>query len=129
MDAMNPNVLKLAVDTAKSSQGKFRVGAVLLYRGRVVATATNSATKTHPFQAKLADRVGRPEKTVLHAEVAALVRCRSQVDTIVVARVDKAGRLRLSKPCPVCALAIREAGIQNVYFSNEQGFVQQYQLE
>jgi len=127
MDGMNPHVLQLAVDTAKTSPGKFRVGAVLLYRGRVVATATNAATKTHPLQARLADRVGRPEKTVLHAEVAALVRCRSQVDTIVVARVDKANQLRLSKPCPVCELAIREAGVMTIYYSTEDGFVQQYQ--
>lgn len=127
MDGMNQNVLQLAVETAKTSPAEFRVGAVLLYKGRVVATATNAASKTHPLQARLADRVGRPEKTVLHAEVAALVRCRSQVDTIVVARVDKADRLRLSKPCPVCDLAIREAGIVTIWYSAEDGFHQQYQ--
>ena len=82
-----------------------------LYKNRVVATATNLDKKTHPLQAKLAERVGLHQKIYLHSEIAALVKCREECDTIIVARVNSQNKLRNAKPCPICSMALKEAGI------------------
>lgn len=86
-------------------------------RGRILSTATNSYKKTHPWQAELADRAGHPEKKYLHAEVLALLRCKGDPYKIKVERVNRRGQLRLAKPCPICELAIKEAGVRFVEYS------------
>ena len=85
-------------------------------RGRAISVGKNSYVKTHPKQARHAVRVGLPEKQYIHAEVAAIVRCKdlSKAYRIVVSRVDKKGKFRNAKPCPICESAILEAGIKKV---------------
>ena len=121
-------MMDLAVKTAESSLSKKKVGAILIHKNKVVAHGVNQDTKSHPLQARLAEMVGLSEKIYLHAEISALVKCRSDVDTIVVARLGGHGgdQLRNAKPCPICALALKEAGIQNVYYSSDDGFLYQY---
>lgn len=86
-------------------------------RGRVLSIGQNSYRKTHTMQAKWANRAGQPEKQFLHAEIAALVKCRGVPFKIKIERKDKAGNYKLAKPCPICELAIREAGIKFVEYS------------
>jgi tRNA(Arg) A34 adenosine deaminase TadA len=85
-------------------------------RGRVLSVGQNSYVKTHPLQKKLASRVGQPFKERLHAEVAAIVKCRdlSKAHTIKIFRFNNDGRPALAKPCCICESAIKEAGIKNV---------------
>lgn len=85
-------------------------------RGRILAHATNSYTKTHPYQARLAHASGQPAKQYLHAEVAAICRCRvlRHAVKIVIVRYGAFGEPRNARPCEICQLAIREAGIQEV---------------
>ena len=125
---MNDSIYLLSIQTAQSSPSKKKVGAVLLNKNRVLATATNLETKTHPLQAKFAERVGLHQKIYLHAEIAALVKCREECDTIVVARLGghSGKELRNSKPCPVCELDLKEAGVEKVYYSTDDGFLYQY---
>lgn len=123
---MNDSILRLAIEVAKSSPSKKQVGAVLLNKGKVLATAVNLEDKTHPVQAKWARRAGLEPKQYLHAEIAALVRCRQEADTIVVARVNGQGKLRNARPCPICSLALAEAGISKVHYSTNQGFLYEY---
>ena len=121
-------ILDLAIKVAESSPSRKLVGALLLHKNKVVVQAVNLDTKTHPTQAKYAKRVGRKQKIYLHAEIAALIKCRSQCDTIVVVRLGGHGHdeLRNAKPCPVCALALKEAGVNNIVYSTDQGFTYQY---
>ena len=121
-------MLGLAIKVAESSKSKKKVGAVLLHKNKVITQGVNQDTKTHPFQAKLAEMVGLDEKIYLHAEIAALVRCKGEADTIVVARLGGhyGYELRNAKPCPICSLALKEAGIENVYYSTDDGFLYQY---
>tara|TARA_Y100000592_G_scaffold89196_1_gene146101 strand:+ start:3200 stop:3583 length:384 start_codon:yes stop_codon:yes gene_type:complete len=125
---LSDNIYDLVIETAKSSPSKKQVGAILLNRNKVVATATNIETKTHPIQARFAERVGLHEKIFLHAEIAALVKCKEQCDTIVVARLGghNHNELRMAKPCPVCALALKEAGIDKVHYTTNNGFLYEY---
>ena len=73
-------IMDLAIKVAESSLSKKKVGAVLLNKGRPVVHGVNKDRKTHPFQARLAEMVGLEEKIYLHAEISALVKCKSDAD-------------------------------------------------
>ena len=120
--------MDLALKVAESSKSRKKVGALLLQKNKVITQAVNQDTKTHPLQAKLADLVGLGEKIYLHAEIAALIRSRSEVDTIVVARLGghNHDELRNAKPCPICSLALEQAGVKHIYYTTDQGFQYQY---
>ena len=125
---LSDNIYEHVLQVARSSPSKKQVGAILLNKSKVVVSATNLETKSHPLQASFAVRVGRPEKIYLHAEIAALVKCRSECDTIVVARLGghSGQELRNAKPCPVCSLALKEAGVKKVHYTTDDGFLYQY---
>ena len=120
--------MDLAIKVAESSKSRKKVGAVLLNKNKPISQGVNQDTKSHPLQAKLADMVGLSEKIYLHAEISALVRCRSDVDTIIVVRLGGHGgdQLRNAKPCPICSLALKEAGIEHIYYTTDDGFLYQY---
>ena len=121
-------IMELALQNADSSLSRKKVGAILLNKGRVVAKGVNQDTKTHPLQARLAELVGLDEKIYLHAEIAALIKCRSDADTIVVARIGghQGDELRNAKPCPICSLALEKAGIEHIYYTTDDGFEYAY---
>lgn len=119
---MKESCFDKVVDHAKDSEGKFRHAALCLdSKGRVLSAATNSY-KTHPIQAEYARRSGKAKKVSLHAEIASLVKAKGDVDTLIVARVNRAGELRNSKPCRICQLALSEAEVETVWYSTEEGF-------
>jgi len=122
MDELREDYIDKVIDAAKQSEAKFRHAALCLNsKGHVVSVGTNSR-KTHPQQAEYAKRLGKKQKANLHAEIAALVKAREDVDTVIVCRLNKNTELRLSKPCPVCKLALDEAGVREVWFSTDKGF-------
>lgn len=102
----------------KSDHPKFQMGCVIVSKNRIVGVGFNQmkthTKSTHAFK-------------TLHAEISALIgntyedlrNC-----SIYVYRETKDGKPAMAKPCPTCELALREAGIKNVYYSidNEQGF-------
>jgi tRNA(Arg) A34 adenosine deaminase TadA len=125
---ISDNFLNLSIETAKSSPSRHKIGAVLLKKSKVIATAVNLETKSHPWQAKLAKRVGLCEKIFLHAEISALIKAKEDVDTIIVARVNKQNKLRMAKPCPICSLALEQAGVSNIYYTTPEGFMYKYEV-
>lgn len=97
------------------AQKKHHITAVIYdKRGKVLSVGQNSFIKTHPLQAFHANKVNLPEKQYLHAEVAALVKCRdlSKAHSIFVARYSADGVPVLAKPCAICMSALRAAGIK-----------------
>ncbi len=123
---ISDNFLHLAVETAKSSPSRRRVGAVLIRKSKLVSTAVNLEQKSHPLQAKLAEKVGLGEKIYLHSEIHALIKAKEDADTIIVARVNTQDKLRMAKPCPICALALEQSGVKNIYYSTNEGFMYKY---
>ena len=96
-------------------RGKFRLGAILVYKNNIVSIGMNSY-KTHPLMA------ARTEWPFLHAEQHAIIR--AGVDNcegldLYIARVLKNNDLALSKPCDVCTELIKDVGIKNVYYSTD----------
>ena len=91
-------------------------------KGRLLATGHNSYTKTHPKQAYYASKAGFGRKNYLHAEIAAIIRGnnrypRGRLHSIRVERRARNGNLVLAKPCAICMLAIKEAGIKQITYS------------
>lgn len=94
---------------------KHELTAVIFNRkGMVLSVGKNSYFKTHPLQARHTEQVGMPEKKFLHAEIAAIVKCKNleKAHRIFVSRINQNGKPRIAKPCPVCISAIRAAGIK-----------------
>jgi tRNA(Arg) A34 adenosine deaminase TadA len=86
-------------------------------RGKVLSVGQNSYIKTHPLQARHANKIGMPEKQYLHAEIHAITKCRDlkRAHRIFVARYNKQGQAVLAAPCPVCVSAITATGIKHVF--------------
>jgi len=120
---ISDSFLQLALDTAQSSPSRRKIGAVLLKKSKVIATAVNLEQKSHPLQAKLAHKVGLPEKIYLHAEIHALIKAKEDADCIIVARINNQGKLRNSKPCPICSLALESENITKICYTTNRGFM------
>lgn len=101
----------------ENCSGDFKHCAIALDKsGGLLAIETNTY-KSHPVQAMYAWRANRNRRSYLHAEIRALIKARSQVETLIVIRVNRQGQLKLSKPCPVCQCAIQDAGVNTIYYS------------
>ena len=122
------SIMDHAIRVAQISRSRKRVGALLLYKNRIITYGVNQDTKSHPLQARLAEAVGLKEKIYLHAEISALVKCKTEVDTIVVARLGghNGNELRNARPCKICSLALEQAGIQHIYYTRDEGFLYEY---
>lgn len=88
-------------------------------RGRVLSIGNNNYFKSHPLQALHGAKCGEPFKIVLHAEIAAIVRCKdlSKAHKISVYRYSAAGEPLIAKPCKICQSAIDATGIKVVEFT------------
>ena len=111
---------------------KARLGAVLIYKGKVMSVGWNS-TKTSPLQKDL-NRLrhfevdcGEAHHT-LHAEVACLTKTKDlDIDwgraSLFICRIKKDGSRGLSRPCPGCQALIKSMGIKNIYYTtNDNGW-------
>ncbi len=110
-------VTAIAISSSGVRTAGFRVGAILLEKGRVVAAKTNSY-KTHPLLAKYS------EWPFQHAESACIIHRgidNCDESTMIVARVNKKNKLTMAKPCECCYEFIKDAGIRSVFYSNWDG--------
>lgn len=100
----------------KARQRQSLTAVIYDKKGRVLSVGQNSYHKTHTMQAFHAEKVGRPEKIFLHAEVSAIVRCKDlhRAHRIFISRWDHNGNPKLAAPCPVCVSAIEAAGIKRI---------------
>lgn len=111
--------MERCIEVAKTSEHRTRVGTVLMKKGKIVQEATN-LYKTHTIQAKWAKKVGKKEQIHLHAEINGMIRCEDW-DVMLVARVDKFDKPRLSKPCSICSAYIESLGPKKVIYTGKDG--------
>ena len=110
---------------------KARLGAVLIYKGKVMSVGWNS-NKTSPLQRELNRYRGYDVDSsiahnTLHAEVACLTKVKDlDIDwgraNLFIYRIKKDGSAGLSYPCKGCMALIKFMGIKNIYFSTENGW-------
>lgn len=112
------------IDIASKHDAKVRIAAIVTdKRGRILSIGTNSYKKTHSYQAKLAARMGQPDRKYLHAEVQSLLRCQGEPYALYVVRLRKDGSMALAKPCPICQAAAKEKKIKEVYYSVDSNVI------
>lgn len=113
----------------ESNSPYYLICATLDKRGNIISIGTNSYIKTHSLQAKYAKKLNFRHKIFLHAEISALVKARSQVHSVMVLRVTKAGKIGNAEPCPICRMALKEAGVINMIYSNDVGELEIQKVE
>ena len=112
----------------QSDYGKFRHGAVLV-KGSSVRSISCNKHRHCSFGARFR-KEGHGEAT-LHAELGAILgieRSTTQGSTVYVARINREGEARISKPCPMCEAAMRHVGVRRVYYTNEYGKIERMRL-
>lgn len=119
---MNMNHFDLAVTMAGKSTSRFRLGAVLAKKNRVISTGYNDMGKTHTLMQRYnTDKTWAPG---LHAEVHACIGVppvdMSFADLYVV-RILKDGNVAIAKPCKICHRFLTAVGIRRVYYSMGSG--------
>jgi deoxycytidylate deaminase len=102
-----------------TTKRRYQIKATTLdKRGRIIAVGYNSYTKTHPLQAEYAAQTNQHFKTMLHAEIAAIIKSkRHDIHSIKIERYDRDGKPRNAQPCAVCQHAIKLAGIRWVNYT------------
>jgi tRNA(Arg) A34 adenosine deaminase TadA len=112
-------MLSKAINIAKELDNrKQNICAIITNRkGNILSIGTNSYSKSSPLQKLYADRVGEIHKIFNHAEIDSIKKLpySSKPYNIFIARVNKQGHSQPCSPCEICALAIKDAKIKNVY--------------
>ena len=82
-------------------------------KGNVLSIGENNYKKSHPYMAKMAIACGEKEKIFLHAEIAAIVKCKElkKAVNIFIYRIRNNGDIELANPCKICGKAIRLLGL------------------
>ena len=109
---------------------QYQVGAVLVYRHKIISSGYNSYT-TNPLQKKY-NRFRFDTDTTLHSKHAELdcllpLINRRDIDfsraSLYVYRQHKSGELGCARPCESCLNLIKDLGIRDIYYSDDGGFV------
>lgn len=117
---------RLLSEITRSGDKRYYVIAATLDKNdNIIAMAENSYVKTHPLQAHLAEVAGRPCREYLHAEIGALVKSYAKAESIMVVRQTRGGLTRCAKPCDICMMALKEAGVRRVYYSDDEGEIKE----
>ena len=114
-----------------SDFNKFKIGAVLVIKGKVVAKGFNSQ-KGHPLQRKYNEArkdMGENSHHPIHAEIDVLKKLKN-VDLknaeLYIYNVNRNGSQRMARPCPACMDAIKQHGIGTIHYSTPDGFATEY---
>lgn len=88
-----------AIELAKTSQNDIPIGAVIVKDGKIIASAVNEREKN--------------QRTGAHAEMLAIEKANKKLKNW---RLNDCDIYVTLEPCPMCASAIIQARIKNVYF-------------
>ena len=107
-------ILDIAKRVSKHSSYKYKLGAVIFNKGKIVAIGNNS-TKTNPKLSKIF------KHATLHAECDAILHCvnpqQLKGSSMFVVRETNDERPAMAKPCDMCVTMMYENGIKTVYWT------------
>lgn len=122
-----------ARDLTNNSNFKSKLGAIAVYKGKIIGKGYNSL-KTHPIQKKYnAYRKGFTDisetchQNSMHAEVMCLLSIKdkdidwSKVQLYIYRKCIKRPH-GIAKPCPACERYIKELGIGHVFYTLDEDF-------
>lgn len=102
---------------ASQSSCRMKHGSVIVKGGRVISTGVNKE-RSHP---RIVSSEHIKQHCSVHAEVDAIKRARDVSGaTIYVARVNRRGEQRDSRPCSRCYEAIKESGIRKIVYTTSE---------
>lgn len=113
------------------SDHKYKIGATVVLKHRIVSSGCNSDSKTHPLQ-KQYNRYRFIDDTPhkCHAELLALLPLiKDGVDlsnaSIFTYREHKNGSLACARPCKSCMELIKDCGITKIFYTTEDGYAKE----
>ena len=121
--------IRLAANAAEQSvYGKIRHGAVLVKGGSVINTSCNKSNFN-----SFGNRFRHHDcgHATHHAELGCILgvdKSKTMGATIYVARINKKGQLRLSKPCPMCHEVLKFCGIKKVVYTTSDNKIASYKI-
>jgi len=121
LDAVYAKLVGLLKQSIDDSRKYFVICASLDHHNNIISIGQNSYQKTHPMQSRLALKSGGAYREYLHAEIASLVKSRVAPSGVMVVRMTKNGLIRMARPCNICTLALKEAKVRHVYYTNDDG--------
>lgn len=106
--------LEQAKKIAATSTCTYKHGCVAVSGGRVIAVGVNNYRNSP----EVFDHIPHVARST-HAEMAALRALNgvAQGSTFYVARVNRRGEERMSKPCNNCQIALKAAGVKRVVYT------------
>lgn len=118
----------IAKSVSDLSDHKYKLGAIVIYKHRIISSGYNSSTNTDALQAKLdmhkyhCDCAGK-----LHAESDALLyfikrRINLSGAEIYVYRQKANGALGMARPCSSCLKLIKQCGIKKIHYTTDDGY-------
>ena len=120
--------LKIAAKVAEQSDhDTYRHGAVLIKGGSVINLAANNDNHTS-FGQRFRSSPGRATHHAETACVLGIERSTTMGATMYVARVNKSGEWKMSKPCSMCHEVMKFVGIKKVVYTVGENKWQSYKL-
>lgn len=119
-----------------SDYSPHKIGCVITHKNRIVSSGYNSR-KSNPLQKRYNRIRFNTDSTPhsCHAETKALLPIlkdknidRSRL-RVYLFREHADGSLALSKPCPSCMKMLKDAGIKQIYFTDEGSYCEKYIVE
>lgn len=112
---ISSTLINIAIEEAKKSDHKQKVGAVIFDKKRIISKGHNTKQKSikkfHPKFQRFPFSV--------HAEVDSIINAKKDLKglSILVIRINKNNQFRLSKPCNDCMKYLNYVGIKKIYYS------------
>lgn len=100
----------------KSNHGKFRIGAIIVEKSRVIGVGFNQV-KTSPYSGHKFNMRHAEFNAILNTHREDLSGCE-----LYVFRRGFDNKVRISKPCGSCHKFLKQMGIKKVYYSINDGF-------
>lgn len=116
--------INLATSMALKSTSKFRHGAVLVRKNRVISAGFNNMRKSHPIVEEFNNNSNFVKG--MHAEIHACLGVSAsdlKKSDVYVVRLLRNGEKALSLPCQMCQSFLDSVGVRRVYFSTATGSV------
>jgi deoxycytidylate deaminase len=124
--SVQTNVVRLAKNLIEVCEGQnWKHYTFLLRRNAVMSIGWNRPFKTHPLAARFGYKFNS-----IHSELNAITKYDGRITdlsrfTLVNVRLDKAGDVRMSRPCETCQLMLAAFGVSEVWYTtNDGGFAQ-----
>ena len=136
---MNKRYFKFAREAAmratyRGTRSAPQIGAIAIYKKSIVAEAWNS-NKTSPLQAQynVYRYTDSDTPAKIHCETALVQKLRWKFGDsiqwdkleIYLYREYKDGSLAPSRPCPSCMAMLRNLGMKRIFYTTEEGFVEE----